>query len=90
VPKQSHLNSNAAEIATCPAKSGDSQRQIFLTLSKTLRFTSPPGRPVHEEAVSQPLKTHSCHSERSEESNNYSKLQNRDSSPAKGGVRMTL
>jgi hypothetical protein len=31
-------------------------------------------------AVSQPLKTHNCHSERSEESNSFNKLENRDSS----------
>jgi len=36
--------------------------------------------PLPIEAVSQPLKTHTCHSERSEESNSFNKLENRDSS----------
>jgi putative radical SAM enzyme (TIGR03279 family) len=45
------------------------------SLAKILTFP-----PLHFEAVSQPLKTHSCHSERSEESNSFNKLENRDSS----------
>ena len=66
-----------------------SDRSLFFTLS-LFCLTPSSVSPLHFETVSQPLKTPNCHSKRSEESNGFNKLENRDSSPAEGGIRMTL